>query len=82
MGNNDDNRIIIQSTGWKQLYAYLPVKLINGKWIWFKPFFTRAFIGVNGTGFFQKTEFADIFYVMANPDNAIFSPEMWKNECK
>lgn len=72
MGNNTDDRLIIQSTGWKKRYAYIPVKLINGKWIWFKPFYSRIFIGLGGSGFFKEIEFADLFYVITNPDKSIF----------
>ena len=71
MGNGDD-RLIITSTGWKKLYAFFPIKLNNGKWIWLKPFYGRTFTGLNGTGFFQDIEFADVFYVITHPNKSIF----------
>lgn len=70
----------ISSTGWVQKYAYIPRKLSNGKWIWFKPYYFRMFTGLDHSGFVSKFERADLFYVIANPDKAIFTPEMWKNE--
>jgi hypothetical protein len=72
MGNNSDDRTIIHSTGWEQRYAYVPVKLINGKWIWLKPYYARAFIGIDVYGFFKEIELADLFYVIANPVKSIF----------
>jgi hypothetical protein len=73
MGNTSNNDVlIITSTGWNKMFSYIPVKLINGKWIWFKPFYARVCTGVNHSGFIQITEFADLFYVIANPDKSIF----------
>lgn len=71
MGSGD-YRLIITSTGWKELYAFFPIKLNNGKWIWFKPFYGRAITGLDSTGLFQDIEFADIFYVIANPTKSLF----------
>ena len=77
---HDDNDILyITSTDWKYRYAYFPTKLTNGKWVWLKQYYVRFYTGLNHSGFISNIERVDIFHVITNPVNAIFSPDMWEN---
>lgn len=48
---------------WREVYAWLPVKTISGKYVWGKKVYKRKFWAVWGTGFHMEPmeEYATVF---------------------
>lgn len=58
---------------WRKTFAWLPVKTISGKRIWFKTVYKQRFWCVWGTGFHMEphVEYAELFDVLASDDKII-----------
>lgn len=54
---------------WMQVFAFLPVKTISGKYVWLRKVYKRKFWAVWGSGFHMEpeVEYGDLFDVMLNP---------------
>lgn len=51
---------------WMQVFAFLPVKTISGKYVWLRKIYKQRFWVVWGTGFHMEphVEYADIFEIL------------------
>ncbi len=51
---------------WMQVFAFLPVKTIGGKYVWLRKIYKQRFWVVWGTGFHMEphVEYADIFEIL------------------
>lgn len=58
---------------WHEVYAWLPVKTIGGKYVWGKKLFKRKVWLVWGSSFHMEPEvqYATAFDLIANEDDAI-----------
>ena len=56
------NKWVIQD--WREYYAVLPTKDINGKWHWLKPMFYRRVWTIHYDHLEPETEYATIFDVI------------------
>ena len=54
---------------WMQVYAWLPVKTISGRWVWWQHIYKRRSWVVWGQSFHTEpeVEYGDIFDVLENP---------------
>lgn len=54
---------------WHEVFAYWPVKTVNGKYIWWKKVFKRKVWVVWGTGFHMEpeTQYGTIFDIINDP---------------
>lgn len=52
---------------WREVFAWLPVQTINGKYVWGKKIYKRRFWAVWGTGFHMEpqVEYATVFDMIA-----------------
>ena len=58
---------------WKEVYAWLPVKTITGKYVWRETLFKRKIWVVWGAGFHMEpvVEYATFFELLADDDRKI-----------
>lgn len=51
---------------WKEVFVYLPVKTISGKWICMRKIYKQRFWAVWGTGFHMEpvVEYAELFDIL------------------
>lgn len=59
---------------WHEVYAWLPVKTISGKYVWGKKLFKRKVWVVWGTGFHMEpvVEYATLFDIINDTDTQRF----------
>ena len=59
---------------WHEVYAWLPVKTISGKYVWGKKLFKRKVWVVWGTGFHMEpvVEYATLFEIINDTDTQRF----------
>ena len=55
---------------WREVFAWLPVRTISGKWKWMTFVYKRRFWVIWGTGFHMEphVEYAEIFDILADPE--------------
>lgn len=55
---------------WREIFAWLPVKTITGKYVWGEKVFKRKFWVVWGTGFHMEpeVEYATLFEILADDE--------------
>jgi hypothetical protein len=48
---------------WREVFAFLPVKTISGKYVWFRKVYKQRFWSLWGTGFHMEpvVEYAELF---------------------
>lgn len=56
------DKVVIQN--WREYYAVLPTKDINGKWHWLKPMFYRKVWLIGAFGIEPEIEYGTIFDVI------------------
>ena len=56
---------------WREIFAFLPVKTISGKYVWFRQVYKQRYWAVWGTGFHMEpeVEYAELFEIL-NYDNS------------
>lgn len=54
---------------WMEVFAYLPVKTITGKYVWLRKIYKRRFWAVWGNGFHMEpgVEYGTLFDVLNHP---------------
>mgnify|MGYP003344973256 CR=1 FL=1 len=54
---------------WREIFAFLPVKTISGKYVWLRKVYKRKFWAVWGTGFHMEphVEYAELFDMLRAP---------------
>ncbi len=55
---------------WHEVYAWLPVKTISGKYVWLRKIYKRKFWAVWGTGFHMEpeVEYAEFFDILRDEE--------------
>ena len=61
----------VYTSNWKEHFAYLPIKLTTGQWVWWKSFFTRQKIVLTPGGFHSTIEIGNLFYVMSHTEKGV-----------
>ncbi len=58
---------------WHEVFAWLPVKTISGKRVWWEKIYKRKVWIVWGTGFHMEPEvqYADVFDMISNKDDIL-----------
>jgi hypothetical protein len=51
---------------WREVFAFLPVKTISGKYIWLRKVYKQRYWAVWGTGFHMEpeVEYAELFEIL------------------